>query len=448
MREAQKQNIMEILNTVEEANNIVETYVNNGQIASAKSILPECQNATVSIINTLQSFEGNDCNIIQYFKDYCNEAYKVYNEIGETEEDLIKDLKAKFIVAKEHFVNDIKVRKEVVFMPYEASMWDSLESIWKAAVTDDTCDVFVVPIPYYDKNKDGTLGKMHYDGKAFPSYVPITHYNNYSLEQRTPDVIYIHNPYDDINYVTTVAPKYYSTELKKYTNMLVYVPYFISEEIDYNNAQMVANKKTFVLTPGVVNSDRVILQSEEMKAFYTKILLEYFGDTEENRKIIDNKLLGLGSPKIDKVFEIKKEDYEISDEWKKIIKKADGTDKKVVFFNTTISMFLNFNEVKIEKLKDTLKYFKSIKDDIALLWRPHPLIESTLASMRPNLLEEYKNIVKEYKEENWGIFDDSSDMYRAISISDAYYGDNSSVAVLYLKIGKPLLIANMEIRNG
>ncbi len=447
MREAQKQSIMEIINTIVEANNIVGDYIKNGQIASAKAILPECQNATVSIINLITLYECKDSSVIQYFKDYCNEAFKVYNEMNESEEDLVISLKEKFDLAKEHFENDIKVRKEIVFMPYKASMWDCFESIWKAAVKDDTCDVFVVPIPYYDKNKDGTLGQIHYEGKDFPQYVPITHYNNYSLEQRTPDIIYIHNPYDDINFVTTVAPKYYSMELKKYTNMLVYVPYFISEEIDYNNQEMVEHKKTFVLTPGVVNADRVILQSDEMKVFYTKMLLEYFGDTPENKNIFDTKLLGLGSPKIDKVFEVAKEEYEIPSDWKNIITKSDGTSKKIIFFNTTISMFLGYNEVKIEKLKDTLRYFKTIKDDVALLWRPHPLTGTTLISMRPKLAAEYKDIVNEYKKENWGIFDESSDMYKAISISDAYYGDNSSVAVLYLKTGKPVMIANMEIRN-
>ena len=38
------------------------------------------------------------------------------------------------------------------------------------------------------------------------------------------------------------------------------------------------------------------------------------------------------------------------------------------------------------------------------------------------------------------IYDDSSDLNRAITLSDAYYGDLSSVVHLYLKTGKPIMI--------
>lgn len=39
--------------------------------------------------------------------------------------------------------HDITERREVVFLPYKASMWDSLESVWKAADEDSDCDAFV-----------------------------------------------------------------------------------------------------------------------------------------------------------------------------------------------------------------------------------------------------------------------------------------------------------------
>ena len=37
---------------------------------------------------------------------------------------------------------------KVVFMPYKASMWDSLESVWMAADKDERCEALVVPITY------------------------------------------------------------------------------------------------------------------------------------------------------------------------------------------------------------------------------------------------------------------------------------------------------------
>lgn len=110
--------------------------------------------------------------------------------------------------------NDIKVKLEILFMPYKSSMWDSLESIWREASADPDCDAYVVPIPYYDRNPDHSFGDFHYEGREFPKDVPVIHYENYDLEERRPDIIYIHNPYDGENLVTSVDPRFYSGELK------------------------------------------------------------------------------------------------------------------------------------------------------------------------------------------------------------------------------------------
>ncbi|HBI62772.1 MAG TPA: hypothetical protein DDY31_16460, partial [Lachnospiraceae bacterium] len=80
-----------------------------------------------------------------------------------------------------------------------------------------------------------------------------------------------------------------------------------------------------------------------------------------------------------------------------------------------------------------------------LLWRPHPLFASTIEAMRPELREEYREIVERYREDGWGIYDDSSDMDRAVEISDAYYGDGSSVVQLYQKTGKAIMLQNPEV---
>lgn len=66
----------------------------------------------------------------------------------------------------------------------------------------------------------------------------------------------------------------------------------------------------FCTVPAVFNADRVIVQSEDMKQVYIKVLLEATNnDTEIARKYWEEKILGLGSPKIDKVLNTRREDY-------------------------------------------------------------------------------------------------------------------------------------------
>ena len=82
---------------------------------------------------------------------------------------------------------------------------------------------------------------------------------------------------------------------------------------------------------------------------------------------------------------------------------------------------------------------------MALLWRPHPLIQATIESMRPQLWEEYRELRDRYVEEGWGIYDDSVDLDRAVVLSDAYYGDASSVVGLCQTAGIPVMIQNTAI---
>lgn len=93
-----------------------------------------------------------------------------------------------------------------------------------------------------------------------------------------------------------------------------------------------------------------------------------------------------------------------------------------------------------------IEIFKNKRDEAVLLWRPHPLLEATVISMRPDLWEKYSEIVNDFQSEDIGIYDDSADLYRAISIADAYYGDKSSVVQLFVAAGIPVMIQNADVR--
>ena len=57
-----------------------------------------------------------------------------------------------------------------------------------AADEDPNYDAYVIPIPYYDKNPDGSFKEIHYEGMLYPTEVPITHYAQYDFENRHPDI--------------------------------------------------------------------------------------------------------------------------------------------------------------------------------------------------------------------------------------------------------------------
>ncbi len=163
-----------------------------------------------------------------------------------------------------------------------------------------------------------------------------------------------------------------------------------------------------------------------------------------DRMFLEKKFLGFGSPKVDKVLNTRKEDLDIPAEWLKVIEKPDGSWKKIVFYNTSVGPLLHHEKKMLQKMESVFDVFKENRDEVALLWRPHPLIQATIESMRPQLWEAYKEIRDRYIEEGWGIYDDTADVDRAVVISDAYYGDVGSVMQLYKKAGKVSMVQDVE----
>lgn len=417
MRKKIKEDLLEILKSLSEAHIAIEDYINNGNTNKAVTLLSDCQNTALQIAGIIENSEGEKFITISFIGEYCKSLYEVAVNImsfdGGDARALIDE---KLNSVKKSAEIDIKVKFEMVFMPYKASMWDSLESVWKAADKDPDCDAYVVPISYYDRNPDHSFGQCHYEGLEFPDYVPITHFNKYNFNRRKPDVIYIHNPYDECNYVTSVDPRFYSKELKKYTDCIVYIPYCLF-----------AHGMSQGLLSAYYNADFISLQSE----YYCDFI---------NKDIPREKLLTFGSPKIDMIVNKCREEIDIPDEWKEKIK-----GRKVFFYNTTIAEMLVNTEIFLRKILYIFRTFQK-NDNACLIWRPHPLLEATFDSMRSQFKPIYDNLKTSFINDGIGIYDDTADVIKTIALCDAYIGDaTSSVATSFYAVGKPVFILDNRI---
>ncbi len=446
MRKSQKKQIENMLEVLDKAQDAIKKALGTKNAEIALSLLEQSQDSAIQIGGIIEESFGEDFVTVGLLENYCEQLYQVYELIRKRQPINVnkthKNLRKELICIENSVKNDIQVRTTAVFLPYKASMWDSLESVWKAADEDPNCDAYVVPIPYFDKNPDGSFREMHYEGNEYPKYVPITSWEKYDIAAEHPDMIFIHNPYDEFNHVTSVPPMYFSKELKNFTDLLVYIPYFILGDIDPNDHETVERVEHFCTVPAVIYADKVIVQSKRWRQIYIDVMTKTMGS--DTRKVWEKKILGLGSPKIDKVHATSKNDFEIPAEWLRLIEKPDGSWKKIIFYNTSVSSLLQHGEKMLEKMEYVFRIFKDNKDEVALLWRPHPLIKATIESMRPQLWMAYEKMVKKYIEEDWGIYDDTADINRAIAISDAYYGDRSSVVKMYEETGKLILLQSVD----
>lgn len=65
-------------------------------------------------------------------------------------------------------------------------------------------------------------------------------------------------------------PQFYAKKLAMCTKELIYIPYFETEEINPSDMRAYVSMDSYVTMPGVVYSDKVIVQSEGIKALYVK----------------------------------------------------------------------------------------------------------------------------------------------------------------------------------
>ena len=455
MRKMYKKQAEDFIGLIGSAHDEVRAAMEKRNISLVLNLLADCQEGAIALGDMVEKTAGDDgADVIARLEAYCEGLYQIHEQLASglpvqgqavIRKKISKTLHSHFILIR-NSIRAIKEHREAVFLPYKASMWDSLESVWKAAKEDPNCDAYVIPIPYYDRNSDGSFGEIHYEADQYPADVPVMHYNEYDFEKRRPDMIFIHNPYDECNYVTSVPPFFYSKNIKQFTEKLIYIPYFVLEEIKIDDEHAIADMSKFCLVEGVRNADQVVVQSENMRRVYIEVLTKTSG--EKTRGYWEKKILGLGSPKVDKVLSTRKEDLDIPEEWMEIIRKPDGSWKKIILYNTSVTALLQYSDQMIAKIQEVFRIFYENREEAVLLWRPHPLIEATIRSMRPKLWAKYREIVERYCAQGWGIFDESADLDRAVALSDAYYGDWSRIVWLYEKTEKPILHQNPDILSN
>lgn len=372
-----------------------------------------CKESVISISNFIKNEKKDYTDKIQILEDYCEIIFELSNKSSINKNDIksINSLINKIIT----FLKSLPVLKEVVFLPYKASMWDSFETIWEAFLEKDGYYCSVVSVPYKEFQKETNFWKNCYDGNKYPDNVEIIDYMNFNIEEIKPEYAFIHNPYDEFNLTTRVDETYYSYNLKKYVKTLVYTPYYAPNyKLGKHHKQLASYN----------NIDYLILNSQSMKDDFIN-------------SNIRNKILPLGSPKFDRVIKVCNQGGVMPEEWKE---KAEG--KKLIMLNTSIGEILNHQEALLNKLQTVFNDLKG-NNDIIVVWRPHPLLGAAIKSMKPHLRDLFNKTINLFINSKIGILDETPDITNSIALCHAYMGDaRGSIPNLFMITGKPIFIFN------
>lgn len=425
MRKYIKRQMFELLDTMSEAVEMLPEAAGENNSSQFTNLLADQQDAAMAVGQQIEDSEGEGTKAVQLLEQYCELLWEMSQSPDNMEKADTDRLNQVLDQVKQE-LRDMPEQFDVVFMPYKASMWDCMESVWQAACDAPDCFPFVVPIPYFDL-KDGQIVKKHYEGNQFPPYVPITSYEGFPLEEIHPSVIFVHNPYDEYNIVTRVAPEYFSAELKKVTDRLVYIPYYVT-----GDAVFVTHR----YKPSYENMDFIVTQCEKMIDSY---------DSNLPRK----KFLPFGSPIADRILRLEKEKPAIPAEWKRQLKNGEdfGGDRAVML-NTSISLFMKQKDRFLDKIEYLLELAKHV-EGVTLVWRPHPLLHATAQTMGLKYATRLAGLEDKFRRERIGVLDHTLDVGETVALCDAYLGETaSSMPNMFGIARKPRFYINLLIPQG
>ena len=313
-------------------------------------------------------------------------------------------------------------KDEVVFLTLGPKFWRNFSYFWNKENEKSDTDVYVIPISYFDTALNGDTLKTHYETEGYD--IPITLYNEYDLSKRHPKRIYIQCPYDDINPAMTIHSAFYSKELLKYTDELIYVPMYNIKEFNSDDKKSAYGLNFTAKTPVVLHADKIYLPSKRLKEEYIKALID-FSEDDTDEAYWDTKIVV--------------EDYMKDDSYETALAK----EKKTFLYYSDVAPIAIYGDKALEKIRSSLNLLKESSDRLNVIWLFPSNMEEVLNSPAcrggNKLYSKFLNIVQAFKKEGWGTFSDNASSID-LNLVDAYAGNPSTYAHYISYNKKPVMI--------
>ena len=335
-----------------------------------------------------------------------------------------------------------KERKEMVFLPFSPKHWKFMEKEWLKYADSPDWDVYVIPIPYYTKKEYNEHERLCYETSGYPEYVKLTGFDAYDFDTRLPERIVIQNPYDDYDSAISVHPRFYTDLLRQVTQELVYIPYFATDDFDADDERSVIVSSYYIRVPGVTRADRVIVFSDNMRRRYIEELTDFAGEDTESvweERIVcdpdiapDKECIGLYAE-------------DVPENWWKFLLSDDGEGMKVLVYHINPGVLVTYADQYFNKMVRVFDAFEKNRDKMTILLHISPEAKSLLQTHYQELFKKLHSMIERFEQQELGIYLESDDIEKAVAVADAYYGDRDLILYRVFKLGKPVMIQNVEL---
>lgn len=413
--------------------------------------LQNMQQTAIDMGTLIEEMKGEGTQTVTQLEELCELIYECSIAYDQSETAIFKlvNLQDKTEQIKQTMQKELLDRKEVVFFIDKAEHWQYIQWYWEKIIVNENFDVYIVPAPYYYKKYDGSCYAFEYEldeikkciingellaDEAILKRNHVEDYRVFDIRQHHPDQIVIQNPYDEWNQAITLPEEYYSRNLQKYTEQLVYIQPFQVEPFTKDNYREYHNMQYYCTMPGVVRADAVYVPSEAMRTVYIQKLTEFAG--EHTKDIWEQK-----------IFIAAKTENDFAENEKADAQSVKNRRKRIAFY-VQVGQTIQYGEEMLEKLERVIEIFRENKNKVELVWISDKEHECFLRQQNKELAERIDDLKKKFEKENWGLHFDRKEasVAQIVAMCDAYYGSASHIALEFEVKKKPVMIMDVEVR--
>ncbi len=415
----------ELIDAIVEAHGQIRNISKSENINLVLKLLEGCQNLAINLGTMLEKYVRGNEEAVHMLEEYCEYVYQCGEDLRE-ERILMLERQIENVRRK---VDEVlrKKKEKVLFLSFRSSWWKCLEASYKKYVSRPDTEVSVISVPYYSGDGLAHIKGVICDEKNhLPEDVEVTDINAYDFDKNHPDIIYTDYPYDGYCTTMDVAPFFYSENLRKYTNKLVYVPPFECMDPVSDTDRGCITMKLLIEQPAIVYADEVEVDSEVKKKLYVEYLTELSGRQEYWEEKI----------KVRQQEEKKQflEDKGFSEEWNKKI-----AGRKVLIFRYSASYLLQYGKKALKKLSDSVATISEASEKIACIISPETGIDM-VEKIDRELWKQYCDLFDVIRSDEDIIFDESREVDSHINKLNAYYGCAGNLAHRCRNAGIPVML--------
>lgn len=443
--------LQELLNLKEQIINAIQDQ----KLEVAAETISVSQQLAIDFGTLLEQVGYEKSEIVKCLEQYCEKLYQLY-QIHVTAESEIQDkvvtgqcsdtdsmytklnkLSDIMQMIEKEWSQNARSKKTILFLISHSVEWDNIRLLWKEKLEGTDSVPYLVILPYYDKDYDGSPMKWHMEEIRLTELTGVNPNQILDLKQFTvehlellhPEQIYIQNPYDEWNPNISIPPLFYASSIRKYTDELIYVSPYGAGELYGKDSREYRNMQYYVTMPGVMYADRILLNSENKKKWYVEKLTEFAG--EETKEAWEKKIQ-VWNTQVNFRTQCEHETN-------------GAADKKRLLYGISLGTYVEDPEAARRKIRNSLHIFEEHKDNIEVTVYLFPeKVSDTWKGIKEEIEDLFRNL--QYKSgrmsTDWLLVKEQQVKYNEY---DAYYGDPMPAVMKFCEQKKPVMIQNMLI---